>query len=165
MCANCHVVSVRVQLNDLGALNLACKRLGWKLNIGATSYRWYGRWVGDSPLPEHLLTPNQLAQVKAMPRNEQSEFMNNFLAGCDHSISIPNSRYEVGIRLTPGGHAHLLWDWYDPKMFDHMGTTGEPLLHAYAVERAKQEAALNGHYCTEHQLSDGTTQLRIEIME
>lgn len=42
-----HVASVKAYVVDLEALAKVCEDLGLELVLGATSYKWYGRWVND----------------------------------------------------------------------------------------------------------------------
>lgn len=42
-----HVASVQCYVQDLDALEAVAARLGLELVRGATSYAWFGTWVGD----------------------------------------------------------------------------------------------------------------------
>lgn len=42
-----HVASVKAYVTDLDALAKCCEDLGLELVLGATEYKWYGRWVND----------------------------------------------------------------------------------------------------------------------
>jgi hypothetical protein len=91
-----HIAEVNLLVQDLNALHRACHRLGLELVRGQRTYRWYGRSVGDYPLPVG--------------------FAKNELGTCEHAIRIPgNDRaYEIGIvtrRDGKPGYA-LLWDFY-----------------------------------------------------
>lgn len=155
-----HVVSISVEVRDLAALDKACQRLGWQLQRGKQSYKWFGTWMDDSPIPSHLFTSERAAELKAMTREERCEAMNAFLGHCDHAIAIPGCNYEVGLKHY-GDHYKLVWDFWEGRMNQAMGTAGGPLLQAYAVEKAKLEAQHQGFTCTESVLQDGTIKLQL----
>lgn len=163
MCANCHVVRVAIQMNDLDAIKAACKRLGWTFTAGQQTYRWYGRWVGDSPIPEHLFSPAEAARIKAMTLEERSRCMTNFLGKCDHAIQVPNAAYEIGV-MKIADRYEVVWDWWGPGgLHEAMGEKGEVFAQAYGVERAKLEAIRQGCSWTEHQQQDGSVQVRVQL--
>lgn len=89
-----HVVSVKVVIRDLNALEMAAKRCGLELRRGQRSYKWFGQWVGDYPLPQGF-------------RSEQ-------LGKCDHVLSLPNNpgAYEVGVVQNADGTFSLLFDFW-----------------------------------------------------
>lgn len=155
-----HVVSISVEIRDLHALQKACQRLGWTLQHGQQTYRWFGRWMDDSPIPAHLFTPERAATLQALPREERIEAMNEFLGRCDHAIAVPGCQYEIGLK-NYGDHYQLAWDFWEGPMNRAMGTGGGPLLQAYAVEKAKLEAQRQGFTCTESTLQDGTVKLQL----
>ena len=47
-----HVAEIEIEITDLAALAAGCRRLGFVFKDGQRSYKWYGRWEGDYPLPE-----------------------------------------------------------------------------------------------------------------
>lgn len=157
-----HVVSIATELRDLEAVKKACERLDWIFNEGADTYRWYGRWVDDSPIPEALFTPEEADRVKALSVGARQAYMNALLGRCKHSISVPGCDHEIGLVTSPNtGHLIPIWDWFDTDLNKLMGQTGGPLLQAYAVEKAKIEAAARGYVCDEQVLEDGTIRLNI----
>jgi hypothetical protein len=166
MSANCHVVSVALELRDLHALRMACSRLGWHFAENQLSYNWFGSWQDDSPLPEHLFEPDELARIKALPRRERCRLVDEILGRCDHAIQVPGAKYEVGVKTMSDGRIVLLWDWWgDGGLVATMGKTGDVLMQAYAVERAKLEAQAQGHWCREQQQEDGSIKVTITIPE
>ena len=86
-----HVSQIEIEIKDITALQAACTRLGliWKEN--QRSYKWYGRWVGDYPLPENVTVED--------------------LGKCLHAIEVPGASYEVGVTMV-NGKLTLLWDFY-----------------------------------------------------
>lgn len=138
-----HVVKMEVEIRDLDALRAACERLGFRWNEGVTTYRWYGRWVGDTPMPEGI-TREQLGH-------------------CQHEIVVPGCQYSVGV-VAVGGHYSLLWDFYDSRLKMAMGgERGDRLVQAYGVEAASALMRASGAYLTEETvMPDGTVRLVFE---
>src|SRR5205809_218387 len=40
ICQKCHVVTLSIEIKDLEALTLACKRLGWTFHEHQTHFKW-----------------------------------------------------------------------------------------------------------------------------
>ena len=133
-----HIVTVKTEVRDLTAIRAACRRLGWELKEGQRSYRWFGEWVGDSPLPEGV--------------NKDT------LGTCAHAIAVPGARYEIGLQKTPTGF-RVLWDYWNPGGLTQ-GTGGQ-FLQAYAVEKARIEARKQGRSVREETLKDGSIRLTV----
>ena len=74
-----HLAEVDLHVTDLQALSEACTALGLQFRENQRTHRWYGTFMGDSPLPAGF-TVAELGQ-------------------CEHAISVPgNSQaYEVGV--------------------------------------------------------------------
>ncbi len=53
-----HIAKIEMEINDLGALQAAAIRLGGELVIGQTNYKWYGEWIGNTPMPEGVTADN-----------------------------------------------------------------------------------------------------------
>lgn len=138
-----HVVKMEVEIRDLDALRAACARLGFRWNEGVTTYRWFGRWVGDYPMPEGM-TREQLGH-------------------CQHEIVVPGCQYSVGV-VEVGDHYSLLWDFYDGHLLNAMGgEKGARLVQAYAVEEATSLMRAGGSCLAEEVvLPDGTVRLVFE---
>jgi hypothetical protein len=122
-----HVATVDIEIKDLTALAKACETLGLKLNLGQKKYKWYGRSVGDYPLP--------------------AGFKASDLGKCDHAISIPGNKraYEIGVCTNPAtGKTELLWDFWQGGygMRDKVGGNKcEGLVHEYAKEVARNQVS------------------------
>jgi hypothetical protein len=120
-----HISKIELEIQSLEDLKLACRRLGFTFVENQKTYKWYGRWVGDSPLPEGI---------------NQDE-----LGKCDHAISIPECSYEIGI-VKRGSKYILLWDaWHTGGLEQKIGKDAGILKQAYTIERIKREAKLK-HY-------------------
>lgn len=138
-----HVTAIKTKFADLETLRLAAERLGGYLNVGQKSYEWYGRYVGDSQLPQHLRGLS----------NEQ-------LGKCDHAIRFPGAKYEVGVVETPEG-LELRWDYWGPGgLMPFMGNEqADKLTQAYALAAATAELTAQGMTVAEEVLADGTVRL------
>ena len=87
-----HIAKIELEINSLEDLKAACISLGFVFQENQNSYTWYGRWVGDSPLPEGINIDD--------------------LGKCDHAIKIPECAYEIGV-IKRGYKYTLLWDsWH-----------------------------------------------------
>lgn len=140
-----HVATIDIEIRDLDALDAACKRLGLELVCGQTTYKWFGRHVGDYPLPEGFTAKD--------------------LGKCDHAIRIPGKpkAYEIGVverRDGKPGYA-LQWDFFagGKGMQKVAGDDCAKLQQAYATEAAKAAAVAQGFSVTEQQTHDGTIRI------
>jgi len=130
-----HISKVEVEIQSLDDLKKACQRLGLTFQEGQTSYKWYGRWVGDAPLPEGV---------------KQED-----LGKCAHAIHVPGADYEVGIVKTSNKY-QLLWDsWSAGKLEKVLGKDAGLLKQAYAIERVKRESKLKGYRIQEKRIDNG----------
>jgi len=140
-----HISQIEIEIKDITALKAACTRLGliWKEN--QSSYRWYGRFMGDYPLPENVKVGD--------------------LGKCLHAIDVPGAKYEVGVTKV-NGKLTLLWDFYRAGGLEQViGKNGGKLIQAYAVEATKAQARRAGMRAYEQQEQDGTIRLELRRME
>lgn len=136
-----HVTIVSVQFKDLEVLKEICQSLGLEFRQDQKSYRWYGRHVGDFPLPEG--------------------FTRQDLGKCDHAIGVsgnPNA-YEVG--LVRRGDAFIpVWDFWNGGygLVEKVGEGCDKLVNAYAKavarRHAQQFARANGWTVTENYVEE-----------
>lgn len=96
-----HIASIKIKIKDISALIAACAELGAEFRQGQTTYHWYGRRAGDSPLPEGMTE--------------------DMLGKCQHAIRIPGVKYEVGVVQTADGTYTLAWDEYGYDNGEHDG--------------------------------------------
>lgn len=126
-----HVVEVKTVFKDLDALETAAGRLGLEMRRGQTKYRWYGRHMGDYPVPEGF-TPDQLGK-------------------CDHALHITGNKsaYEVGIVGKADGSFGLLFDFWSGGygLEAAIGKDAGLLCEEYAIEVAQRAAQSQGWYC------------------
>jgi hypothetical protein len=91
-----HVVEIDLAIKDLPALAEACKCLGLELVMDQHTYKWFGRSVGDYPIPTGYSVKD--------------------LGKCDHAIRIPDNKnaYEMGVVKARGGKEGyaLIWDFF-----------------------------------------------------
>lgn len=140
-----HVAKIAIEIKDLTALRSACTRIGCELVEGKTTYEWFGRHVGDYPLPEGFTAAD--------------------MGHCEHAIRVPGARYEVGVCGRRDGKAGytLLWDfYYDGGLEPKLGAGGGRLVQAYGIEAAKRAARQQGYSVTEKTNADGSIVLRVQ---
>jgi hypothetical protein len=139
-----HVAKIAIEIKDLDALQAACARIGCELINGKTTYRWFGRHVGDYPLPEGFAATD--------------------LGQCEHAIRVPDASYEIGVvRRRDGKSGYtLLWDFFSSGGLDRnkaIGPNAGRLVQAYGVESAKRAARRAGYSVTE---ADGSATLKVK---
>ena len=49
-----HISKIELVIHSLEDLKEACRQLGFEFMKNQKTYKWYGRWVGDTPLREPL---------------------------------------------------------------------------------------------------------------
>src|SRR5271157_1141636 len=99
-----HVTTIDLQIKDLEALKAACARLGYEFKVGETTYKWWGHWIGDYPLPQGFKVED--------------------LGKCTHAIRVPGADYEIGV-VVREGKIDLLWDfWRAGGLKEKIGANG-----------------------------------------
>ncbi len=137
-----HVAKIEMQIRDLDTLKATCEQLGLQFIANQRSYVWYGRSVGDYPLPEGFSVSD--------------------LGHCDHAIRVPGARYEVGV-LHRSGQYHLLWDFYREGGLERvLGKGACRLKQAYSMERVRREARLKGYHVQERRTEKGVRMILIK---
>ncbi len=140
-----HVATVDVHITDLAALKAACRSLGLEFHEGKQTFRWYGRMVGDYPLPPGF-TPSDMGS-------------------CDHAIAVKNnpSAYEVGVvKRRDGKPGYLLmYDfWCDGfGLEDAIGKGACKLRQQYAAHMAATQARRQGYRVQQSLQQDGSLRL------
>lgn len=139
-----HISKVNLEILDLDCLEKAVKNLGGILIRNKKNFEWYGRFVGDSPMPEGLTVDD--------------------LGKCDHAIKFPNARYEVGVVKNKKGKGYYLqFDYYHSGGLDKIiGQTGGRLKQNYTKEVTMKAAKVKGYKVTEKE-ENGKIKLRVLI--
>jgi hypothetical protein len=115
------MVNVQVKIKDLSALAAAVKSLGYEWKHGQKTYAWFGKWVGDTPMPEGLTVDD--------------------LGKCEHAIGVPGADYEVGVVAKPDGTFELRYDfWSSGGLHPILGQNAGPIVQAYGVQTVLQTA-------------------------
>lgn len=116
-----HVATVDLHVKDLDALAKAAEECGCELVREQKRYKWYGKSVGDYPLP--------------------TGFTAEDLGKCEHAIRVKNGNgnaYEVGVCKRRDGKPGytLLWDFWNGGygLQNAIGADGKALRANYAVE-------------------------------
>jgi len=131
---------IRDRYKSLSAMKAGAKRLGWEFRTGQKTYAWFGRFVGDTPMPEGLTVDD--------------------LGKCDHAIRVPGAKYEIGICKVAGGY-ELRYDYFKPG-----GLNPEMLgkfSQAYAAEQLKSKAPMFGKRVVSEKVhTNGYVELELE---
>ncbi len=129
--ASSHVDRIEIEVRSLDALALACQRCGLELVRDQTAYRWFGKYMGDTPLPAGVSVDQ--------------------LGHCEHAIRVPGASraYEIGVVARPeGGYTLLLDQWQDGYgLLAHCGPGADKLVREYAVAAIETAAAEQGWLC------------------
>jgi hypothetical protein len=142
-----HVACVDIEITDLDALELACERLGWKLTRGAKTYEWYGQWVND-------YSEEDAAYKHGIKTEDYGK--------CDHKITVPGVKYEIGLTEQEDGSYKAVFDFYSHELTEAVGGKSCPKLkQLYGVEKTKKECIKKGYKVTEKKLKDDKIQLVI----
>jgi hypothetical protein len=157
-----HVATIEIEIKDLAALEAAAHDCGLVFKRNQKTYRWYGRSVGDYPIP--------------------AGFTAEELGTCEHAIGFESDKgrpievdgeivdftcppYEIGVvprRDGKPGYA-LLWDFFCGGfgLEAAVGVKAQKLVQRYAVQVAKRTAQKQGYACREAVKEDGTVQLEL----
>lgn len=130
-----HISKIELVIHSLDDLKEACRKLGFEFVENQKSYKWYGRWVGDTPLPEGINVED--------------------LGKCDHAIRVPGCSYEIGV-VKRNDHYILLWDYYYAGgLSEKIGPNAGKLKQAYTVARVTKEARRKGYRVMEKRTEQG----------
>ena len=130
-----HIARIDLIITSLSDLEGACRDLGFQFMAEQKTYRWYGRWVGDAPMPDGITHDD--------------------LGKCDHAIRVPGCDYEVGV-VKRGDHYILLWDnWSAGGLAEKIGANAGILKQSYSVCRVRSEARRKGYRIRELRLKQG----------
>lgn len=140
-----HVVDMNLEIKDLEALEKAAKSLGLEFLKNKKNYKWFGKHVGDYPIPEGFTVKD--------------------LGHCDHTLVIPGATkaYEIGVVKRKDGKPgyQLLWDFWQGGfgLREKIGKDGGRLKQAYSVQVAKKQMLREGYRVTERKDAKGNVLL------
>lgn len=144
-----HITDVKLKVTDLKILDEACDRLGLELKQNQKTYKWYGRYLGDSQLAEGH-DPKTFGQ-------------------CEHAISVKNAKdaYEIGLVNAADGTGgyDLLYDSYDGRIEPIAGRGLNTLRREYATGVTLRETTRTlgrqGFITTREDLPSGGVRLKV----
>lgn len=136
-----HVATVELEVRDLDALEEAGRRLGLQLVRGQQTYKWWGRSVGDYPIPDGFSAED--------------------LGKCEHALHSDSAAYEVGVVRRRDGRPgwQLLWDFIDGRLVNIVGHECRNLKREYAAIVAAKQAQRQGFRVQEQRLPNGGIKL------
>jgi hypothetical protein len=141
-----HVVSIETQIHDLAALEAACAEMGLTFKRDQRTYAWFGRHVGDHPLPIGIRVED--------------------LGHCSHAIGVPGTYWEIGLlKDSSTGGYRMLFDFFGASgqsILNAIGSDGGKLLQRYGVVKATAEAEKKGFVATRTTNADGSIELRLK---
>lgn len=127
-----HVTKIDTEIKDLNALAAACQEIGCELIIGQKTYKWFGSYVGDSPLPQG--------------------FRKDELGKCEHAIKVKDATgqtYEVGVVKRRDGREGytLLYDYWQGGygLIKKIGDGAKTLTREYKIQVASKKARQQGY--------------------
>jgi hypothetical protein len=158
-----HVAIWKVPVKSLDVLEAAAKRLGGVLVRNQKSFRWFGHWVDDTPIPDGLFSAVETQRLRAGSREARAKVMNELMSHCDHAISFGPDAYEVGVQRQADGTYALRWDFFNGALPAKIGADGLKLMQAYNIEDAKAMSRAQGYIVTEETRKDGTVEVVVEV--
>ena len=137
-----HVATIKAEIKSLNTLKKACKKLNLEFIENQKTYKWFGKHVGDYPIPEG--------------------FTINDMGRCEHAIKVPGAKYEIGVvkdPLNPKNYK-LIWDFWDRNLPKILGKDAWKLTQRYELEQGKEAAKKKGWIPKEVVMED---RIRLEI--
>jgi len=135
------LIPITLLVRDLEALRAVCRRRGWEFREGQRHYRWFGRWLGDQPLPPGVAAAE--------------------LGHCVHAVGFPGCAYEMGL-LRRGDHWLPVWDdTPEGGLAALLGPDGGRFWQAYVTEVVRRAARRRRQRVGRHVDLLGTLRLRL----
>lgn len=126
-----HVTTINTEIKDLNALSKACEELGLELVMNQRTYKWFGQFMGDAPLPEG--------------------FTRKELGKCEHAIRVKGAKrdtYEVGLVKRRDGREGftLLFDYWNDGfgLMPKIGEGAKTLTREYTLQTAMTKMRQKG---------------------
>lgn len=115
-----HISKIELECDNLDILGKTARSFGGQLIQGQQTYKWYGKFMNDYPLPDG---------VKAED-----------LGKCDHAIKLPSASYEIGVSKNEKGKYELRWDfWHSGGLERVIGKGGGLFKQRYTDFRTEHE--------------------------
>mgnify|MGYP006919661921 CR=1 FL=1 len=140
-----HITDVKLRVKDTEALAEAAALCGLELKLGQQSFKWFGRFVGDSAVPEGRSAADY--------------------GKCEHALALTNAQsgdYEIGVvKALDGDGFDLLVDtWGQTRLLAAVGGNAMNKLRqeyaaAVALKAAKKSLSAKGFTATRKQLDGG----------
>lgn len=132
-----HVTASKCIITDLAILKKVIKTMFPELvwNENKKTYAWYGSFRDDWGKQNEQLT----ARARGVDPSQYGK--------CEHSISLPGCRYEIGVTRRKDGEGYsLVWDVYNEgaKISNYIGKDAEKLMAEYSKEYIREFAERNG---------------------
>lgn len=146
-CGMSHVSTITTEVSDLAAVQMMCQENGWTFHENQKTYRWYGRFVGDAPLPPGMKVED--------------------LGKCTHAISVPGCGYDIGLVYNPKTKGYTLaYDYWGTgqKLKEAIGENGGKFLQHYGVCKATLIARSKGYFVQRSTLKNGAIKLQVSGM-
>lgn len=143
-----HIVTLKTKFLDLDALKQACPDLGLEFRENQRTYNWFGKSVGDYPLP--------------------AGFTKEDLGKCNHAIAVKDASsntYEIGVVANKNGEGYtLLWDFWQGGygLEAKVGKNASKLVQGYKVEVAIKELRRQGRRVRKTYTDSGDVVLRAQ---
>ena len=137
-----HVTTVKTEIGDLDALKAAVGEMKCQWLEGQKTYKWYGKHVGDYPLPQGFTASD--------------------MGKCNHAIRVPGVQYEVGV-VKKGDKYALIWDFWGPGagLQQKFGQNLEKLTQTYAKYAATNAFQSSGYAVEQLPDENGEMLLRV----
>lgn len=118
-----HVAKIELNIKNIDVLKKVVKQHFNAELKKQNTYKWWGHWVGDYPLPDG--------------------FTKEDLGKCDYAISHPNCEWEIGVVKNKNGIGFtLMYDFYGHKGQQLHSVFGEnlgKLRQRYTIDNIKAE--------------------------
>ena len=124
---------------ELSVIKRLCADEGWKFMENQKTYKWFGRWMGDSPLPEGMTVEE--------------------IGHCNHAIQVPGCSYEIGL-VEMGDKVDIRFDfWHSGGLDKAIGVEGQIFRKLYSFTKAKIACEYHGKAYQEETLENGARKL------
>ncbi len=146
-----HVTEIKLKIKDLDALEDACDKCGLELVRDQKTFKWWGKFVGDT-VPPAGRDPKDYGK-------------------CDHAIRIKDARpsdYEIGLvpALDGEGYDLMVDTYHQPRLMQACGGKTMPKLHqeygyAKTLRQVHKTMTRRGWKANRVDLPSGAIQLQL----